>query len=103
MLARDRLVSTTEFADTNLERRGRWWLALSFLACPCHLPLTLALLAAVLGGTTLGALLRDNAFLAGAVIGTVWLAGTARGFQLIRRAKRGELACPVPARSPGPD
>jgi mercuric ion transport protein len=82
------------------ERRGRWWLAVSFLACPCHLPLTLAVLGSVLGGTAVGALLRDNTLLAGTVIGLVWLAGTARGFVLIRRAQRGELACPVPARDP---
>src|SRR3546814_6633442 len=40
---------------------------LSFLACPCHLPLTLAALAAlaaVLGGTGIGVALRDHTVLA---------------------------------------
>lgn len=36
-------------AATDLERRGRWWLVASFLACPCHLPITLAVLGTVLG------------------------------------------------------
>jgi hypothetical protein len=78
-----------------LERRGRWWLAVSFLFCPCHLPLTLGLLATVGGGTALGGLLRDHGWVAAAVIAATWLAGTARGFTWIRRAERGELSCAV--------
>jgi hypothetical protein len=81
-----------------VERRGRTWLILSFLACPCHLPLTLGLLATVLGGTALGAVLRDHAWLAGSIIAATWAAGTARGLWLIRQAERGQLACPLPAR-----
>jgi hypothetical protein len=81
------------------ERQGRRWLAWSFLFCPCHLPLTLGVLATVAGGTALGALLRDHIWLAGSVITGVWVAGTARGFVLIRRAQRGELTCPVPNRA----
>jgi hypothetical protein len=82
----------------DLERRGRWWMAVSFLACPCHLPWTLALLGAVFGGTVVGALLRDHVVFAGIVIASVWLAGTARGMVLVRRAQRGELTCSVPSR-----
>lgn len=82
-------------AAVRLERRGRWWLAVSFLFCPCHLPLTLGLLAGVFGGTALGAMLRDHLWLAGGVIAATWLAGTARGLVWIRRAERGELTCSV--------
>ena len=81
------------------ERRGRWWLAVSFLFCPCHLPLTIGLLAGVFGGTALGALLRDHAWVAGGVIAATWLAGTARGLVWIRRAERGDATCAVPRRS----
>lgn len=81
-----------------LERRGRAWLIWSFLACPCHLPLTLGFLGVVLGGTALGAVLRDNAWLAGGVITAVWAAGTARGLWLVRKGERGELTCAVPER-----
>ena len=77
----------------HLERRGRRWLIWSFLACPCHLPLTLAILGGVLGGTALGAALREHTLLAGLLIGGVWLAGTARGLVLVRRAEKGQLAC----------
>jgi hypothetical protein len=82
---------------SSLERRGRWWLAVSFLFCPCHLPLTLGLLAYVAGGTVLGGLLRDHGWIAAAVIAATWLAGTARGLIWIRRAERGEMACEVRA------
>ncbi|MBX3286458.1 MAG: hypothetical protein KF703_14015 [Actinobacteria bacterium] len=78
-----------------VERRGRRWLLWSFLACPCHLPWTLALLGTVLGGTALGAALRDHPVAAGLVIAATWAAGTARGLLLVRRAERGELACAV--------
>ena len=84
---------------SRLERRGRWWLIVSFLACPCHLPLTLAFAGAVLGGTAAGAALHDHPVLAGLVIGGVWLAGTARGLLLVRRADQGRLACPLPSAS----
>jgi len=67
----------------------------SFLACPCHLPLTLALLGGVLGGTALGAALREHTLLAGLVVALAWAVGTTRGFQLIRRAERDGLACAV--------
>lgn len=78
-----------------LERRGRRWIFGSFALCPCHLPLTLGILVTVLGGTAAGAVLRDNIVLAGAVITAGWVAGTWRGFRLVRLAQGG--ACPVPA------
>jgi mercuric ion transport protein len=77
------------------ERRGRRWIFGSFVFCPCHLPVTLAIVATVFGGTALGALLRDHALLAGVVLTAAWVVGTARGFMLVRMAQRG--SCPVPA------
>jgi mercuric ion transport protein len=88
--------TTASLDPARMERRGRRWLIISFLACPCHLPLTLGLAAGVLGGTALGAALRDHTLLAGTLIATTWLAGTARGFVLVRRAERGQLACTLP-------
>jgi cytochrome c biogenesis protein CcdA len=76
-----------------VERRGRRFIFGSFVLCPCHLPITLGVLAAVLGGTALGTFLRANMVLAGVVITAAWLAGTARGFMLVRMARRG--SCPV--------
>lgn len=92
MRATDPVIPTSD----QLERRGRWWLIASFLACPCHLPLTLGFLAVVLGGTALGALIRDHALLAGIVVTSAWLAGTARGLWLVRQAERTNGACPLP-------
>lgn len=80
---------------TDLERRGRWWLLASFLACPCHLPITLAVLGTVLGGTAAGVALRQHTVIAGLVIAAVWLAGTARGLLLVRRAEREGFACRI--------
>lgn len=77
-----------------LERQGRRWVLWSFLFCPCHLPITLTLLTALLGSTVAGAVLRHNRVAVAVAVTAVWLAGTARGLLLVRRADR----CRVPAR-----
>lgn len=78
-----------------LERRGRAWLLWSFLLCPCHLPLSLAALTAVLAGTSIGVVLRDHVWVAGTLITVAWVAGTGYGFRLIRLAERAGGACPT--------
>lgn len=83
-----------------LERRGRAWLLWSFLLCPCHLPLSLAALTAVLAGTSLGVLLRDHLWVAGSLLTLGWLVGTGYGFRLIRQAERAGGACPTRTISP---
>lgn len=83
-------------ADTT-ERRGRRWILGSFLLCPCHLPLTLAVVISLAGSTAVGGLLRDHVLLAGSIVTLGWIAGTANGFRLVRHAQRG--TCPVPWRS----
>ena len=85
----------TPITATDLEKRGRVWLVLSFLACPCHLPLTLGFLAVVLGGTALGALVRDHAVVAGVIVTAVWVAGTGRGLWLVRQAEHTGGGCRV--------
>ena len=77
-----------------LERRGRRWIFGSFAFCPCHLPLTLGILVTVFGGTAAGAVLRDHVWLAGAVITAAWVAGTWRGFRLVRIAGHDVRPCP---------
>ena len=81
-----------------LERRGRAWLVWSFLLCPCHLPLTLAVLGTVLAGTSAGAVLRDHTVVAGTVITAAWVLGTGYGLVLIRRSQREGASCPPPGR-----
>lgn len=82
-----------------LERRGRWWLVWSFLLCPCHLPLSLAVLATLLAGTSFGVVLRDHPWLAAGVISTVWAVGTGYGLVLVRRAEQANGSCPIPGSS----
>lgn len=88
----------TDAQPVDLERRGRWWLLGAFLLCPCHLPLTLGVLASVLAGTGLGALLHAHAVIAGVVITAAWVLGTGYGLRLIRQAERAGGACPLPER-----
>lgn len=70
------------------KRRGIGWVAGSFLFCPCHLPVTLGLLAFLLGGTAFGALLRSYGLVAGVIITLVWALGTWRGVSLLRSAQQ---------------
>ena len=72
---------------SQLENRGMAWVIGAFVFCPCHLPITLSVLALLLGGTAAGALLRAHPYIAGAVVTALWAAGTWRGFALVRRAR----------------
>jgi hypothetical protein len=42
----------------------------------------------ILGGTAAGALQRAHRYVAGVVVTVLWVAGTWRGFALVRRARR---------------
>lgn len=72
-----------------MERTGRRWLIWSFVFCPCHLPLTMAVLATVFGGTAFGAMLQANQLGVGIVVGTIYAIGVGIGFRHIRRATAG--------------
>ena len=71
-----------------LEKKGRWWLVLSYVLCPCHLPVTLALLGVAFGGTAFGSIVAGNAGWVAAVMVALYAAVLARGFTHLRRAKR---------------
>src|SRR5947207_1015021 len=73
-------------AAPSTETRGLAWVIGAFVICPCHLPLTLTLAAALLGGTAAGAALRGHPFVAGTMITLAWVAATWHGFRLMRRA-----------------
>ena len=70
------------------EHRGLVWLIGGFAFCPCHLPLTLALLGSLLSGTAAAFLVHDHAFVAGGVVTVIWAAATWRGIHLLRVARR---------------
>ena len=58
-------MKTCELPDPRqLENRGMAWMIGAFVFCPCHLPITLAALALLLGGTAAGAALRAHPYLA---------------------------------------
>ena len=74
------------------ETRGRRWLLLSYLLCPCHLPVTLVALGALAGGTAFGAALTGNAFRVGVALTIAYGLAVWRGLRHIRWAKRIEAA-----------
>lgn len=74
------------------EKRCRRWLMVSYRFCPCHIPLTLALLGALLGGSTFGAALAGNGIHVGVVLTAVYAGVLWRGFREISRAKWIEVA-----------
>jgi len=74
------------------EKRGRRWLVVSFLLCPCHVPMALALVGALIGGSTFGVAITGNAVPVGVVMSALYALMLWRGFRLIRRAKRAEAA-----------
>ena len=69
-----------------LERRGLLWMIGAFVFCPCHLPITLSVLALIFGGTAAGALLQAHPYAAAAVVTLLWIAGTWRGLVLVKCA-----------------
>lgn len=83
-----------------LEKRGRRWLIWSFIFCPCHLPLSMAVLAALFGGTAFGSLVSRNTLGTGLVLGAIYLTGIAIGFRYLRQATKGidcsDGACTLP-------
>ena len=81
------------------------WMIGAFVFCPCHLPITLSVLALMLGGTAAGALLGAHPYYAGAIVTLLWIAGTWRGLMLVRRAsafaaRQAPSAAPVSASHP---
>ena len=74
------------------EKRGRKWLVVSYFLCPCHVPIALAILGAVFGGSTLGAAATGNGLAIGIILTAAYGFALWRGFRQIRRAKRIEAA-----------
>lgn len=76
-----------------------------FLACPCHLIITLPLLASLLAGTALGSFLARNSGLVYTLAGVYFVVALALGAWFLFGPARGkremDVACPtcVPAES----
>jgi Fe2+ transport system protein B len=76
-------------ARKQAERKGLAWVIGSFAFCPCHLPITLALVASLLSGTAIGAVVNGHLWIAGILITIVWALGTWRGFRYLSAAEQG--------------
>ncbi|MEZ5375869.1 MAG: hypothetical protein R2733_05095 [Acidimicrobiales bacterium] len=72
-----------------LERKGRRWLIWSFVFCPCHLPLSMAVLASIFGSSAFGALVSRNTLGTGLVLGAIYAVGVGIGFRYLRQATKG--------------
>ncbi len=70
------------------ERKGRKWLLVSFLFCPCHLPVIMAVLGVLFGGTALGAVVGRNTIGVGIVFGVIYAILLAVGFRHLKAATR---------------
>ena len=81
--------------DSRQQKRGIAWVLGSFLFCPCHLPLTLGLLAAIFSGTALGGVVLHYSLFAGAIVTLIWAAGTWYGFRQLRARQ----TCAIPLRN----
>jgi hypothetical protein len=74
------------------ERHGLVWVVSAFVICPCHLPLTLALLSWLLAGVGIETF-RRGSIGAGVMITVVWAVATWRGVSLLRPAHRANAPC----------
>jgi MerE protein len=76
--------ATAELSGNQSSARGLLWIAGGFLFCPCHLPLTLWVLATLFAGTAVGALLHTHVVAAAVLITAIWIAATWRGVRLLK-------------------
>ncbi|WP_127532029.1 hypothetical protein [Paenibacillus kobensis] len=80
------LLSEMDEQGVRQRRKGMLWVGISFILCPCHLPITLMVLSFLLGGSALGVVFRDNMIIAGILTTSIWAVGTWYGFRKMRTA-----------------
>ena len=69
-----------------------WVLAVTgFVACPCHLPLTLPLILGVLGGTGIGSFIGANTSWVYGIATAYFIVGICVGVYLLKRKRTGHL------------
>jgi len=83
---------------------GKVWggvlLVTGFIACPCHLIITLPLVLGLLAGTGVGAILATNTVLVYGVAGVYFIVALAAGWYLLNRKKSSlNQARQLPARA----
>ncbi len=75
-------------ATSDREKLGRKWLLVSFIFCPCHLPLIMAVLGVLFGGSAFGALVGRNTIGVGLTFGAIYIALLVVGFRHLRAATK---------------
>lgn len=73
------------------EVKGWGAVAIGFITCPCHLPITLPLAISLTAGTGAGAWLTDNTALIWGAFTVLFLGGLAVGFQLLNKEEKAAL------------
>ena len=73
-----------------------------FLACPCHLPITLPLVLGVLGGTGIGGFIGANTGLIYGIFTGYFIVGIGVGMYLLNRRRRVTegATCELPSSTP---
>lgn len=61
----------------------------SFIFCPCHLPVIMGVIGVLFGGSAFGALVGRNTIAVGIVFGTIYAILLAIGFRHLRTATKG--------------
>jgi len=74
----------------NLWHQVKGWAAVvtAFIACPCHLPITLPIILSLTAGTALGAWIADNRDLLVALLTLYFLGGLALGFYWLNKEEK---------------
>ena len=99
----DRLPSVAEpvSVPADREKKGRKWLIVSFLFCPCHLPVVMTVLGVLFGGSAFGALVSRNTIGVGIVSGVIYAILLTIGFRHLRSATKdidcSDGECTIPA------
>ena len=71
--------------------------AVAFIACPCHLPITLPLLVALTAGTTFGRWLADNTITVVLISTMLFIGGLFMAFRWLGKTGGAPRARPAPA------
>ena len=70
------------------EVKGWGAVAIGFITCPCHLPITLPLAISLTAGTATGAWLTNNTVLIWGLFTVLFLVGLAVGYQLLTKEEK---------------
>lgn len=74
----------------NSVNEAKGWVAMvvGFIACPCHLPITLPIAISLTAGTATGVWLTNNTFLLGSIMTVIFLGGLGLGYYWINKEEQ---------------